>query len=407
MAGTTRTARSQSQAAEPRGPVTVRVQAYGVCTVDVAGSRLGRGADIVVSVLLFLVSAPGMQMPRDAIMGMLWPNSTEKRRQGNLRQVLYKLRLMGVDVQLQGDVVVLDGRQIEPTFSVRRDATSFAAQIVQGHEPFGPYLLGFDTGASDALDAWVEQERERAHGDARRVLAQALRARHAVADWMAAEPLARWLLQFDPLNEAATLVMAECLLLSGAKYEAIRLLDRYMNELGPGAEDLRIPATTLRRRIATPLPRRLSFAPTERHFIGRESVMAELTLRMRGARFHDGTATLLHGSAGMGKTRVLNELTKVAQIEGVRDVRASCREGDVTRPLSVFLDIVPDLLQMPGALGCAPESLQALRRFTNEDAGQAEQMPPTGGLNMPLATGLRRAVVDLVMAVSEEKPTLL
>lgn len=407
MSGSRRNSSLPTQAAKPRGPVTVRVQAYGACTVDVAGSRLGRGADIVVSVLLFMVSAPGMQMPREAIVQMLWPNSPEKRQQGNLRQVLYKLRLMGVDIEMRGDVVVLDGRQVESTFSVRRDAVSFAAQVVQGHEPFGPYLLGFDTSASSALDAWVEAERERAHGDARRVLAQALRARHAVADWVAAEPLARWLLQFDPLNEAATLVMAECLLLSGAKYEAIRLLDRYMSELGPGAEDLRIPATTLRRRIAAPLPRRISFAPTERHFIGRESVMADLTLRMRRARFHDGTATLLHASAGMGKTRVLNELTKVAQIEGVRDVRATCRESDVTRPLSVFLDIVPDLLQMPGALGCSPESLQSLRRFTNEDAGQPERANTTGVLSMPLATGLRRAVVDLIMAVSEEKPTLL
>jgi len=408
MSGTRLKARGvPAHSAQPRGSVTVRVQAYGACTVDVAGNRLGRGADIVVSILLFLVSAPGMQMPRETIIQMLWPRSPEKRQRGSLRQALYKLRLMGIEVAMNGDLVVLGARQIEPTFSVRRDAASFQAQVVQGHEPFGPFLLGFDTSTSEALDAWVEAERERAHGDARRVLAQALRARHAVADWVAAEPLARWLLQFDPLNEAATLVMAECLLLSGAKYEAIRLLDRYMSELGPGAEDLRIPATTLRRRIAAPLPRRISFAPTERHFIGREGIMAELTLCMRRARFHDGTATLLHGPAGMGKTRVLNELTKVAQIEGVRDVRVSCRESDVTRPLSVFLDVVPDLLQMPGALGCAPESLQALRRFTNEDGGNAERVSTSGVLTMPSATGLRRAVVDLLMAVSEEKPTLL
>lgn len=396
---------SPSEIARPA--VTVRVQAFGTLTIDVAGTRLGRGADIVQAVLLFLVSAPGMQLRRESIIDRLWPGSPEKRQRGNLRQVLYKLRLMGVDVEMTGDLVVLDGRQIEATFSVHRDAATFDAQVVKGHEPFGPYLLGFDCSASVALEAWVEGERERAHSDARRVLAQALRTRHATADWVAAEPLARWLLQFDPLNEAATLVMAECLVISGAKYEAIRLLDRYMSELGPGAEDLRIPATTLRRRIASPTARRISFAPTERHFVGRESVMADLTLCMRRARFHDGTATLLHGSAGMGKTRVLNELTKVALIEGVRDVRASCRESDVTRPLSVFLDVVPELLQMPGALGCAPESLQALRRFTNEDAGNVDRANVPGVLNMPLAAGLRRAVVDLLMAVSEERPTLL
>lgn len=94
--------------------VSVRVQAYGACTIDVGGNRLGRGADIVISVLLFLVTAPGMQVPREAITDMLWPTSTVKRQRGNLRQVLYKLRLMGVRAELSGDLVVLDSRQDNP-----------------------------------------------------------------------------------------------------------------------------------------------------------------------------------------------------------------------------------------------------------------------------------------------------
>ena len=107
MAATKRRADgTRSHSAKPPGPVSVRVQAYGVCTVDVSGNRLGRGADIVVSVLLFLVHAPGMQMPRAAIMQMLWPRSPELRQRGNLRQALYKLRLMGVEVAMNGDVVV-------------------------------------------------------------------------------------------------------------------------------------------------------------------------------------------------------------------------------------------------------------------------------------------------------------
>ena len=108
----------------------------------------------------------------------------------------------------------------------------------------------------------------------------------------------------------------------------------------------------------------------------------------------------------MGKTRVLSELTKVAQLEGVRDVRVSCRESDITRPLSIFLDIVPDLLQMSGALGCAPESLQALRRFANEDGGEAARQNSGVIAYMPHAAGLRRAIVDLVFAVADEKPML-
>ncbi|MEP6766701.1 MAG: AAA family ATPase, partial [Gemmatimonadaceae bacterium] len=393
---------------EPNEHVRVRVQTFGACTVDIGNNRLGRNADIVIALVLLLVHAPGMQMPRDDLIGTLWPDSPEARRRGNLRQALYKLRQMGVRAFMNGDQVQLDESQIEKNFSIDRTSARFEADIVRARDPFGPFLPGFLTIPGSRLDHWFETERERAHADARRVLASALRVQHSIANWHGAEPLARWLLQFDPLNEAATLVIAECLVLSGAKYEAIRLLDRYMNELGPGAEDLRIPAATLRRRIATPAPRRISFAPTERHFIGRETSMTEFTLALRRARFKDGTATLLYGTAGIGKTRLVNEVTKISVIEGLNDVRAGCRQTDLTRPLSVFLDLVPELLQMKGALGCSPESLQALKRFVNDDEWIAERNAANGApVAMPLAAALRRAIVDVVIAISDEKPIFI
>lgn len=387
-------------------PVRIRIQTYGTCTVEVGGFRLGRNADVVVSILLLLTHSPNMQLPRDSMLELLWPESPEKRQRGNLRQALYKLRLMGINATMNGDQVVLDQGQIEKSFTIRRDIPTFEALVLTGQEPFGQFLAGYDAGDNAYFAEWIENERERANSDARRVLSMMLNVKRESSDWIAAEPLARWLLQFDPLNEAATLAMSECLLMSGAKYEAIRLLDRYMSELGPDATDLRIPAATLRRRIASPTVRRISFAPTERHFVGRETVMAELSLCMRRGRHREGTATLLHGSAGMGKTRVLNELTKMAVLEGVRDVRTGCRETDVSRPLSVFLEMVPDLLQMPGALGCSPENLIALRRFVNDDSVESDRAANGSIANMPLAAGLRRSIVDLIAAVAEEKPML-
>ena len=385
--------------------VTVRIQTFGACTVDVAGNRLGRNADILVTLLLVLAHSPGMQMPRDVLTGLLWPDAPDARSRANLRQALYKLRQMGVRASMRGEQIELDASQVERNFSIDRTIARFDGDVLNGHDPFGTFLPNFQADQNLPLQDWLETERERAHADARRVLAAALNTRHALADWHGAEPLARWLLQFDPLNEPATMVMAECLVLSGAKYEATRLLDKYMNEIGPGATDLRIPVATLRRRIAAATTGRISFASSERHFIGREGVMADLTINMRRARFNDGCATLLHATAGMGKTRVINELVKVAVLEGTRDVRVGCRETDSSRPLSIFLEVVPELMQMSGALGCSPESLQALRRFTNTDSG-ANERSASGTLDMPIAAGLRRSIVDLTFAVADERPLL-
>ena len=256
-------------------------------------------------------------MSRDTVLGLSGRIAPDNPQRGNLRQALYKLRQMGVNAALNGDQIELDGSQLEPTFSVRRDALSFDSQVVQGHEHFGPFLPGFDPGASPLLADSVENERERAHGDARRVLAQALRARHAVADSIAAQPLARWLLQFDPLNEAATLVMAECLVLSGAKYEAIRLLDPLHERTRPRR---RVICAFLPPTFADALPHPHRVESVLRPPSGILSVVSQRWPISRCAcgarRHHDGTATLLHGPAGMGKTRVLNELAKVAMIEG-------------------------------------------------------------------------------------------
>lgn len=78
------------------------------------------------------------------------------------------------------------------------------------------------------------------------------------------------------------------------------------------------------------------------------------------------------------------------------------------RLLSVAMDMVSELLQAPGALGCAPETLRTLRRLVGQ-----EPVPVTAdgtpALREPLPAPaiLRSAMVDLVAAVSDEKPVYL
>ena len=402
----------------------IRLQTLGAAVVLVGDSRLSAAAGTSFSLLLRLTGAPGMMLDRHVLRCSLWPDQEEVRQRANLRQALYKLRGYGVRVSMHGDTVILDESQVVRSFSLERTADTFERDVTLGHEPFGPYLPGFTVPWPDFRE-WLDVQREIVHSDVRRVLIEQMRRRRDRADWGGADALARWLLQFDPLNEEATLTVAECTALSGSKREALEILDRYLAELGPSAGDIRLPASMLRKRIAEPSSRgRRSFAPTERHFVGREEELAELTLAMRRARWHDGGAVLLHGPPGMGKSRLVHELEKVAVIEGVRVTQTSCRESDGLRPMSVFLDILPELMSCAGALGSAPESLAALRRLvptvrrasvttesssdgdagshtTQQGAVDAEREP------LPMASSLRRAIIDLLSAVSDEKPLLL
>jgi DNA-binding SARP family transcriptional activator len=402
------------------GGLPLVFQTLGAARVVLGNDRIVPSTGTLFALLVRVAYSPEYRQPRDELLTSLWPGQSIARQRGNLRQALYKARSMGIHVSLMGDCVCLDPGQVVTTFSLSPTTTLFDRDVVRGTEPFGVFLPGFSAPWPDYQE-WVDAQRATVHAAVRRVLVERLRTRRERADWSGAEALARWLLQLDPLHEEATLTLAECAMLAGSKAEAVAILDRYLGEMGPSAGDIRLPATLLRKRFTEPpSKRRPSFVPSERHFVGRTTELANLTMAMRRARWHDGSAVLLEGNSGIGKTRLMNELSKVSTIEGFREIRVECRDGDMNRPLHALLEPVTELLGLPGALGCSPESMSVLRKIAGisdaDLAGGAANGSPTltGGPpenGVDLATlrsrSVRHAIIDLIGAVTEEKPIFL
>ncbi len=400
------------------GGLPLVFQTLGAGRLVLGDERIVPSTGTLFALLVRVAYSPEFRHARDGLLSMLWPGQPLGRQRGNLRQTLYKARSMGINVSLLGDSVCLDPRQVVLTFSLSQTTALFDRDVVRGNEPFGVFLPGF-VAPWPEYQEWIDAHRATVHAAVRRVLVELLRTRRERADWSGAEALARWLLQFDPLNEEATLTMAECTMLAGSKAEAVAIIDRYLAEIGPSAGDIRLPATLLRKRFTEPpSKKRPSFVPTERHFVGRTSELANLTMAMRRARWHDGSAVMLHGPSGIGKTRLTRELSKVAVIEGVRILHTSCRETERSRNLGVTLDLIPEMLQEKGALGCAPESLRTLKMVRQGDSSEAPlEFGSDGGqdqlLNMrnrqplPTSSALRAGFIDLLFAISYERPTLL
>lgn len=395
-------------------------QTFGATRAVLGADRIVPGTGTLFALLVRVAYSPGYRCSRDLLVTLLWPGQSQRRQLGNLRQTLYKARAIGIQVALVGDSVCLDPQQVVTTFTLSPTSALFERDVVRGHEPFGVFLPGY-TVAWPEYQEWVDEQRATVHASVRRVLVEHLRIRRERADWTGAEALARWLLQFDPLNEDATLTLAECTMLAGAKAEAVAIIDRYLEELGPTAGDIRLPATQLRKRFTEPPSRkRAPFVDTERHFVGRTTELADLTMAMRRARWHDGSAVILEGPSGIGKSRLINELSKIAQIEGFLELRAECRDGDLNRPLRSLLEPITELLSLPGALGCSPHSMDLLRRLVGIDIAEANASASTRPL--PLAAdsvadlssfsslrtqSIRHSIIDLIGAVTEEKPLFL
>ena len=403
---------------------TIRVQTLGASRMVVGDQLIGLHNALLFALMLRLVYTPGMSVRREELLLELWPDLEPVRQRGNLRQALYKLRGMGIDASIRGNVVYLDALQVEHRFAVYPTFENFEQDITRGTEPYGVFLPGFIP-PTDRLAEWFEQTREEVHADVRRVLVDVLRQRRDRADWNGAQMVAKWILQIDALNEDATLALAECIAVTGSKVEAIAVLDRYLTELGAEAGDIRLPATLLRKRFSEAVPRRRSVAlVTDKYFVGRDQEMSDLTLAMRRARWHDGSAVLLHGPAGMGKTRVVTELSRIALMDGHRQVLLECRESIAKQPLVALLEALPELLTAPGAAGCAPESLMVIRKLLGmatesekaEQDAMADDTPPEGltaserfelAMRTIRSQSIRHAVVDLMAALSDERPIFL
>jgi predicted ATPase len=138
--------------------------------------------------------------------------------------------------------------------------------------------------------------------------------------------------------------------------------------------------------------------------VGRERELQKLSDAYEQAVRGTGSAILLTGEAGIGKTRLTTEFAQLVALRGAQVVTLRCEQSDIERPLSLFVDLIPQLKEMPGALGCAPTTFSWLKRLTEFEAEPKQSDHSAAEF---LAHSVRSAIFDLLDAVVEENPVVL
>lgn len=352
---------------------------------------------IVFATALYLGLEAGRVIGRRELEERLWPSADPRLLPHRLRQTLFKLRRLGFPAHTSGRNGVF-----VPTEMVTAEYNSATGSSVSedGQHQID-VLPGFDPSFSSSYCRWLDTKKSQI-GEilVRQFLEQISLARKS-GRWPIVETKARNLLHYAPENEEATLALSESLALRGEKLRAVRLLDRYLEEVGSSRTELSLPAKLLRRRIVEQAPPIERAATVDSPLVGREPFSAGLTELLETSRQGRAAVVLISGAAGMGKSRLVTDFLSFATLQGITCHKVTCRSTDSNRPLAVLLELIPLLRGTRGAIGSLPTTLEFFDALITHRPSE-HSIGISGRPNDFGSSGLDAALLDIIDAVSDE-----
>lgn len=384
----------------------VVLHALGQCLIRTATAAITPRADMCFGLTAYLTSERGRRIPRRALQALLWPAMRADDASHSLSELIHKLRARGVPIERDDASCVWlprDAASIDIE-SLAREAPSVVAgldlTVLPGYAPPG----------SPEFNDWVDEWRDRMQLRVLHHVVSAIARASEARDWPVALALADGAITIDPNNDAALVARATAAakLAQGGRpsdinmsaqpgrHSATRSAERVHERLAPtawteasGSRDQQLP---IARAADTPI-------------VGRAEALRRITEQVSAAFRGDIAGSYIWAPAGVGKSRLIREIVTQAQARRAAVCPIACGRHDGHRPLSLFAQAVPRLRMLPGAAGCAPNTVARLDLITRLEEDGADIVAQADSLHV--SDAIRAAVLDLIDAVADEQPLLL
>jgi len=299
--------------------------------VEVAGQCVVLERRDAAMLALLAIEGP---TARARVTALLWPDESAEDVRGRLRQRIYALkRKLGVEAISGSSTLTLTPALSWPGFD---------------GEPLDGALLGDDYAELPEFAEWLRAARQRLHALRRERLAGEASALELEGRLAEAIVCAERLLALEPLQEHAHRRLMRLHYLRGDRAAALLAFDRceraLKDDVGatPSVETLDLLAQIERSQgLAEPTPRRLVPVSVLRppRLVGRDAEWAVLQ-----AAWERGDAVVIVGEAGMGKTRLVDDLLRAHASAPGRALQASARPGDERVPYALLGRLLRSLL---------------------------------------------------------------
>jgi predicted ATPase/DNA-binding SARP family transcriptional activator len=419
----------------------LRLYTFGGLRIERNGQPLQLPTQKARELLAYLVAFRDRLHPRSVLAGTLWPDLPEEKARRRLSDTLWRVR------RTLGDHVMTDEEHVwfNPDLPHRLDVREFEERLekyvgrqrsgASSTDPLSTRLMGLSEAVSlyagPFLDGvyqdWVFLERERLRGLYLEALGYLLEHHKQTGDYAAALTTAQQLVACEPLHEAAHRELMRLYHLLGrdaeavAQYHRCRAILREELDVAPAPETTALYEILSRDTLPPPsAPTAHLPAPARRPvcdldelpLAGRDAERSALLGHLEAAASGQGGIILLEGEAGIGKSRLAQELVAGALWRNVDAAMAQGGEIATSSSYALLLAALTpaltslrvrqlthllDRVHLQAVAPLLPSIGQALG-----DASPLPELPPSQARER-----LQQALVALVLGLARLAPQLL
>ena len=371
--------------------MVIEVSLLGPPRVERAGTLVGFDTRKAVALLAHLALADRPR-PRDALADLLWPDNDIEHARGALRRTLSALRTAIGPESLE---TTRDHVHLIKNQGLYVDVDRFRDLVTEGNLETavglfrGEFMEGFGLRDAPDFEDWARNQADTLRRELTGALARLATGLEADGNYSAALVHVRRWLSLDPLHEPAHRALIRLYALVGDRAAAlvqyrqcVRTLSRELG-VSPLPETTELyEAVNTGTLIASPPTAETAETPaqeTQTPFVGRNDDIRAVRA-VYDAIDHDGRLVVVEGEAGIGKTRLVEELVLDLRKNGAAVVAGRAYEDEAALAYAPLVDALRARLREDARWvdGVPAQTIAEVSRLLPEVADTRPEPPADG-----------------------------